>query len=527
MNNTCTCLNGWSGSSCHIPPGATVESDQGDSACGNWGVYGSMTLGASGYTPTCECNFGMKGERCELECTQSADCGQGSCDTSVGRCVCATRCYSDADCPWNTSCDISRLQCNNGWTGVKCGSALSSSCSADNECGVNGGKGEGGSCVDGACVCEKGFTGLRCEVPLVEEGESCDVTSDCASWDDICVSREKDEDRGCYPECETEFTGRACGVSGEACEADVECRTVCERGVCAGYDAPPDMSELELDEKLKEVLDGMLTPDGLSQLGAEELVDKTDGFLLWVASKGWKRMIKRYLTYKSATRIAPVGAVGSAATGSALPGILKSLSNAQARAAIRAAKLKLAKLGTKANILLFVLTVVSMVLDIDDAAGYNAQVPQGGVDLTMLKILQAFNNFPEIQEAGVHFPREYLPEMTVEWGRERGNEVLMDRTLDLTLDYLDRLVLNSNGERIIAAWPEVDTARSEPEPAAAAAVAAREGSVLWKLAGKNAEVYTQLTRWWWMVAVLGAVILLTLGLGLGLGLRKKGRRPKL
>jgi len=310
------------------------------------------------------------------------------------------------------------------------------------------------------------------------------------------------------------------------------CRTTCERAVCTPFAAPPVISEAELDEQLAAMFDELLTADGLIQLAAEEAVEEAleyaAGLAAWAKARGLKRLITRYLRYKSVTRVAPMGAIGRAATGSALPGILKSSSNATIRSAIKSAKLKLSKFNAKwGGSIFFALQVLGMVLDIDDAAGFNTQVPQGGVDITMAKMLQVINGFPEMQDAGVQFPREYRPEYTLDWARLVYNEVVINRHTDLSLDYLDRLVLNSNGERIAASWDEFGTARSEAaEAEAAAAAAALNKSILWKLSGQNPDVHTGLKRWWWLLLVLILVILLTLGLGLGLGLRKrKAARP--
>jgi hypothetical protein len=267
-------------------------------------------------------------------------------------------------------------------------------------------------------------------------------------------------------------------------------------------------------------MDELLTADGMTQMAAEELIEATPAFALWVGSRGWKRMISNFIKYKSKTRIAPLGAQGRALTGSRLPGVLKAASNAKIRGAIKAAKAKVAKLNAKVfGPIMFTLQVVGMVLDVDDAAGFNAQVPQGGVDMNMTKMLQVFNEFPEIREAGVSFPREYLPEETLEWARFANNEVMTDHHLDLSLDYLDRLVINSNGERIKASWDEVDTARSDVAKEEMKEV--ESGGMLWDLAGKNKDVHAGLKRWWWLILVLVCVIVLTLGLGIGLGLRNR------
>lgn len=503
INNTCTCDPGWSGSSCHIAPAGMVNPALGDVTCGNWGVYGVMTLNMPGFEPYCECFFGMKGAHCELECTSNADCGTGTCDTSVGRCQCSTRCYSDADCPLGTcvKTGVSVGACSSGWTGIKCGTALSSSCTTDADCSG------GGLCVNGACVCDENRTGLRCENSRATTGMPCNVTSDCAT--DVCVNG-------------------TCAMAGTACEENAECAPLCEAGACRPVGMPPEISDIDLKQRIEDLLEQLATPEGLAQLMAEEAIEEVVGKVQLVAlsslSKAGRVLIKS-AAKKIATRhgsAVPQGLVVKAGVKQLTASATKTKLHAMFQAALAKVK-NLKNWGGKIfGVLYFAIQVVGMVLDIDDAAGFNAQVPQGGVDMYMRKMLALINNLPELREAGVHFPREYLPRHTFEWDLATLNEVTQDRHLELSMAYLNKLVLNSNGERIQAAWHEA------PESARATVRDTQKTTMthkpaLWALAGKNQQVYNALNRWWWLILVLACVVILTIGLGCGLSARSKPR----
>ena len=528
-NNVCACEDGWMGANCHIPPFGQVPGHRGDAGCGNWGVFGTMTLGQSGYVPTCECAHGMKGDRCEVECTEDGDCGHGTCDTTVGRCVCSRRCYNDVDCPGSGTCNLDTLQCNSGWTGVKCTHALDASCSDDDDCGVSGGFGEGGSCVGDVCVCDPDYVGLRCERKLSSLQVPCNVSEDCAGRNDVCVIRASPGDRPCHPDCKTEFTGKACGLTGEACEEDYYCQVMCREGVCATPETPPEMSDVELGEKLEAILDQILTPEGIAQLVVEESIEEllsAAPVAAKLAAKGGRRMVAaaaRRAALRS-TRVAAQGAVTRAVATNAASMAIKSTATATTRAAISKAMAKMAASGsTVVGWLYFALQVVGLVLDIDDAAGFGAQVPQGGVDMYLKKMVVAINDLPELHDVGVQFPREYLPQDTLEWGAAVLGEVREDQRINLMLDYIDRLAINSNGERIVTTWEDPARRAATVDDIEESGVA--RNATLWTLAGKNAQVYAALSRWWWLLLVLTVTVALTVGLGVGLSARRGKVRP--
>jgi len=194
---------------------------------------------------------------------------------------------------------------------------------------------------------------------------------------------------------------------------------------------------------------------------------------------------------------------------------VKNLSNHATRQAVKAGAVKMGKVlsNWKTGVLFFALQAVGQVLDVDDAAGFSAQLPQDGVDLYMKKMLKAINEMDELRDAGVQFPREYLPQNTITYRSKMYGEVAEDRKTDLMLDYIDRLDVNSNGETIIRDWTPSAVPREEGEEPSK--------SVLWNLSGKDEKAYATLSKWWWLILISFVVVVLALGLGVGLSARKR------
>ena len=503
-NNTCTCFHGWSGSSCETPPQSAPNPNVGDMECGNWGVFGSLVLNSPGYAATCDCTqTNMTGDRCEVECEANEDCGvSGVCDTAVGRCQCTQDCFIDSQCDLGT-CEGGK--CTNGWTDVKCTRALSDECNTDSDCGHEEGH---GSCVNSQCQCNLGFIGKRCEQELAGTGEACTYSSDCrdALVNDVCVDN-------------------VCEQLGNECNNHSDCRVICRDNLCTFPLIPPEITEQELSDMIGAMVEEMLTAEGIAQFlaeeGIEEAIGKMQPALLFAFKKVkafdklFTHVVKRGIARRSATvsfaGAAPVVTRGVVTTA------IKNLSNQAVRAGVKAAAKKLTAglASTPFAVLFFTLQAVGMVLDIDDSAGFNAQVPQDGVNMYMKKMLSTINEFPDLVDAGVQFPREYLPEDTIEYRSMLYGDVSNDRRTDLMLDYVDHLDVNSNGNTIIREWTRPASTLSAPEP---------KNSILWSLAGKNQKVYTALTKWWWLILVLVVVIAVTLGLGLGLTARKRRNR---
>lgn len=504
-NNTCTCSHGWTGDHCEVPPISPPNANVGDLECGNWGVFGTLTLNSPGYAPTCYCSgTGMTGSRCHVECESNDDCGSGVCDTEVGRCVCSPDCFNDDQCEWG-SCVAGK--CSNGWTDVGCKRALTNECNQDSDCSGHG------SCVNNACQCDQGYIGQRCERQLAGTGEACTITSDCkdAIVDDVCVDN-------------------VCQQFGNACNTHEDCRVICRDDICTFPLLSPQVPENDLLDMLGDMIDEMLTPEGIAQLYAEEKVEDVVAGVpkalaaayskLKLGDKLLTQAVKKAVARRSAARsaqtLAPSVSRGMIAT------VVKNLSTQASRQAVKSAAAKMGNVlsSTKAGALYFALQAVGMVLDIDDSAGFSAQLPQDSVDAYMKKMLKSINEIDDLRDAGVQFPREYLPKDTLDYRTKLYGEVAEDRKTELMLDYINNLDVNSNGKTIIRDWTPATIIPQGEEEAAAAK------SALWSLSGKNEKVYTTLSKWWWLILISFIVVVLALGLGIGLSARKRRNNNK-
>lgn len=491
VNGACKCAHGWSGASCATPSSSPPNPNIGDFECGNWGVYGKLDMGRPGLAATCDCaGTDMMGSRCATECEDDADCGTGTCDTSVGRCECSKRCFSDEDCEVGECED---RFCTKGWTGTRCSEALSNKCLVDADC-------NGQACDQGACVCDDTHTGLRCEVEKSALGASCKLDSDCqdAARHDTCVEN-------------------TCVHFQTACESALDCRVSCDDDVCAlplAVGETPTIDDPQILSNLVSMIEQMLTPEGIATFASEELVEwalKPTGMLTGTLAT------RKAILRMRALRSAKVGIAGAPVTKGAMNTILTKLTNTAVRKNVGQ---MFAKLGSKTylkgfGILYLMVQVMGMVLDIDDSAGFNAQIPQDGVDGTMVKILKSINDQDDLREFGIQFPREYTPRDTIRYNALLEGDVAEHRRDVLMQDYLNRLDVNSNGVAILR-----DFRADVPEVVVAGGDTTRN-KTLWKLAGKNPRVYTKLKKWWWLMVVLVCVLILTVGLSVGLTARAK------
>lgn len=476
INNICVCRDFWAGDHCQIPPPIPPSTPK---ACSNWGVkLTPPTQGAPGRAATCDCGYtGMQGARCEIECSMDSECGSGTCDLTVGRCVCTPE-----------------------WGDVQCRRALTASCATNADCGV-------GTCVSGGCVCPANHTGLRCEFGLRNTDSTCRATADCLGAGDVCETVFSAADRACATRrngCQTEFTGQACKSTGEACTADVDCATTCMDGVCRRDPTiyPPPSSgglcnmgfkQSFCDNNIAAVIDQILTPEGLAGLALEEALEEVAGYsfrytklaLTATASRLRAQMLKT-ASGKAAARV-------SSRMVSRM--VARTGLNAMRKAIIRTAVTKLATTAaTGVGALYAMVEIVGLAMDINDSSGYNAALPQSFITQYMRDISSALN--AELAEIGVSLPREFTPDDTIGWRAYFASDPVQLQTLKLASTYLDALVINSNGERITAPV----AAATPPKPPA-------RNPVLWALV-KNEDVYDNVKKWWW----LGLMMLILLAM---------------
>jgi hypothetical protein len=225
-----------------------------------------------------------------------------------------------------------------------------------------------------------------------------------------------------------------------------------------------------------------------------------------------RKIIKRALAKRSAT--VAVEGMAPVVTRSAMRNAVQNISAYAARKGITAGMLKASNLlnSKPVGALFFAIQVVGMVLDVDDAAGFNMQMSGGAVDAYMQKILRVVNEDPNLREAGVQFPREYLPDQTLEWRAKLQGDVADETRHNLILDYIAKLDVNANGATIRPTWQPLAT--DEPPS---------RNPVLWAVSGRNSGSYSFLRKWWWLILVLGLLIVVTIGLGVGLSARKRNK----
>ena len=491
---------------CEVAPTSAPSARIGDSECGNWGVYGTLTLGPAGLAPTCDCSGtgGMLGQRCERECDEDADCGTGTCD-AFGRCSCTRSCFSDSDCLLGT-CDRSTTTCTGGWGDVRCRRALGNECETDEDCGA-------GVCdaEDKTCVCEPGYTGLRCEFQLAGVGQACTYSSDC--------------DPNPVQVCDTD--GKCLGSDGADCVSNKDCAIICREGACTypGI-SPDDESDQAFGQQMEDMLQQFLTPEGITMFLAEEGLEKYASYLTakfaGTQARNSMRLMVRAI-YKSTRayyrqRAAKVAIEGLGGTVRGYKTVGTSMRNASLflkRSGIQAATKEAARISTKLfGALMFAVQVLGVVLDVMDTSGFRQQLSQDVVDTVMKSITQSINEQPALVEASVRYPMEYTPQETIEWRKQLSGDVMDARREELMQEYISSLDVNSNGATIIRDW------LSPVEAAAQEAKGGGGGGVLWTLSGEAEPVYDGLKKWWWLIVVLGVVVVVCTGLGIGLSARK-------
>eukprot|EP00930_Biecheleria_cincta_P055554 TRINITY_DN4186_c0_g3_i1.p1 TRINITY_DN4186_c0_g3~~TRINITY_DN4186_c0_g3_i1.p1 ORF type:complete len:783 (+),score=161.07 TRINITY_DN4186_c0_g3_i1:86-2434(+) len=196
---TCKCTDGWGGDACDMK--TCPEDCNGRGSC----VEGTCACDTAFYGPACEnarcpkdcsqngycesgkcvCYFGWKGQSCDKHTT--ADPPRATASTLVNRAPMPARSHigsamkeakrlAPPSCPLDCSkrgmCELDgTCTCSDGYSGLGCENHCPAGCS---------GRGE---CTGGMCVCEYGWSGPDCSVPLCCNGHGkCPIPGVCKCY---------------------------------------------------------------------------------------------------------------------------------------------------------------------------------------------------------------------------------------------------------------------------------------------------------------------------------------------------------
>ena len=516
-NGVCSCTDGWSGVQCQSPPPASSNAgcDPKKQSCGNMGWYGTCqaavnpNTGISG-SGKCQCDIlaGQQGNWCEQACSSedATACGgplRGYCVDSMyqtftnknavsNRCVCVNG-WSGDTCkipPPGWTCDDKENQCTNVTTEDPTKTVPT------------------GSCVNGVCNCHNSndctstntlgsaFTGVACQTPMPVQGASCSKTTECAS-PLTCISG------------------------------------VC---TCPGSNTPQPSADFYFS--LMKMLASMIyTPEGLAGLAQMAGIQK--GIPLLIKYLGTKALAPAFQKQLLARlEDAALGkTLGKDAVSTLENSIgkrlaaklmakmsMKELMNTSITSASKeAAEMAMEEVfGALGPITSFVhiAGMLGMVLDATDVAGLQEKSSQAAIDATMLKMQSAVNNSTKMIQNGFYFPTKQYAQDTFPFLLKSSSSASKDKVATDVADYLGHLTVNSNGAAIVPMFTSPLAQQQSAELSAA------EGTVLYKIAGDNLQVYDNLKQYWPYI-VGAAVFIIAAIIGAAFGIKALARKKVL
>jgi len=264
VNDECQCGGGWSGESCDIQP--CLNNCLGQGTC----LLGSCVCKETFYGPACEysrclndcsgrgscneavclCDQGFVGHSCEQVDSESAgipptEAPMKKLDVNFGKAissvkdagtppVCPENCQGNGKCNEDGSCS-----CYTGYSGVACQDFCPNLCSGQ------------GQCSDGICLCLAGFAGADCSISVCCSGHGdCTVPETCVcqpGWvGDMCQLPMPCPDPTCSSHgqclsgqcmCDPGWGGSTCENSPSecgACPPGGDCDRATGRCMCGG-----------------------------------------------------------------------------------------------------------------------------------------------------------------------------------------------------------------------------------------------------------------------------------------------------
>ena len=202
----CQCRDGYTmdgDGACTVPPAPTDPCADAD--CG----HGSCTTNALGTTCTCKPGYSPEGS--------PGSAGPARC--SVDACA-GTPCNAHGTCLRTPDKPHYACECTDDWTGARCQTApaIHDPCKKVN-CGRHG------TCSDGDCQCDAGYTGKHCDVAIDHcKGVSCSGHGKCdpetGSCECTCTSKAE-----CWTgkDCSAQTCGKDCGDHGTCKDHECSC----------------------------------------------------------------------------------------------------------------------------------------------------------------------------------------------------------------------------------------------------------------------------------------------------------------
>lgn len=475
----------WTGTYCQTPPKDTVPCTvsnadfrkahgDGDLSCGNYGQFGVCNNNGK-----CNCGYThpFSGTRCEKPATTHQGCGAVPCNDRTQDCTNPIGMLN----PENNRCECKRK----GWSGPQCrdvDEALADECTQDIDCGW-------GAEYSSASVCSKGADSSRCVCATDSAGNPL-------------------------------FTGKFCQNMAPRvnaiCSDDTQCLKTqkCDKAthMCAGGDAA-DPSDPGLLLDFANMLSSMfLTEEGLEQLALFHSVGMaTDALKKYLAEPVFAAYMKnealaqgeKYFAsdaFKALSSKLPASMISDVVANTATDAVVEKTVTMATDIAAKEAVASLFKLpfGEFFNVLMF----VGMAIDMKDPAGLNTQMYQATIDAIMQMYVDSINNSQSLIDAGMSFPLLYGPENTVPFRLLYKSDDSFAKMNQYTIDYLDKLTINSDGKLIVPLFTSPSALALENDK--------DKYKALWWMSKGNDATFVRLKKHGWVLWLFLVLLVLLL-----------------
>jgi hypothetical protein len=456
----------WSGVYCQRPPSnvpckpsSKEERERlgGDLSCGNWGQYGICNSNG-----TCDCGIKnpFRGSRCQNECQSDMDCGgpkvpyhtpDGTINRDIGVCNRANN----------------RCVCKNGWSGVQCRTPPPDAKAYDESDCYWGGVQHGTFDAEKqTCMCLKDlkgrplYEGPLCATPVIYEGAPCSDKEPCRDKKDKCVM-----------------------------------------GKCEGPDT--GTPGVPVPDQILAALGGLISLESIAFMLVDQGMERTAEFLV---KSGVTAIMTRILEAKIA-KLAQGELFDALVSRIGVEAATKALSQAVADDAIKKVASSVIKeealqvgeaYAGKLDSILFVLAVWSMVLDVRDVRGLNAQMLQDNLDTLGMKFQNYLNETKSLVDAGITLPLPFFPEYNVPFNIQLQSKDKFTKYIQHLGDYISALTVNSDGQVIVPLFNPPDQVERNERKA--------KYPLYWKMAQDNNDVFDRLTEYGWIMWLLGAFV---------------------